>query len=215
MNSLYHLLLHYQTWIQYWIVLISWFGHVVSPRLIAVSPRFQLRSRILRQKLRWFNSNKRKKLKKPKESKANAQWFRIAKTHPKQVHLMLFHEFSKSNLSQVHTIFVSDHSVLSKFKTCQIVAGTNILHQFHEFFESSFWRVFSNWPSCVVQWESWCVLCLLLIKWQKIAEKACAAACAPRPVPPACTALAYTSMLYYGLLFDRSKQCTPFAHTAH
>ena len=89
MNWLYYLLLHYQTWIQYWIVLISWFGHVVSPRLIAVSPRFQLRSRILRQKLRWFNSNKRKKLKTPKESKANAQWFRIAETRQKKrVHLM-------------------------------------------------------------------------------------------------------------------------------
>ena len=139
-----YLLLHYQTWIQYWIVLISWFGHVVSPRLIAVSPRFQLRSRILRQKLRWFNSNKRKKLKKPKESKANAQWFRIAKTRPKQVHLMLFHKFSKANLSQIHTIFVSDHCLHFTFKTCQIVAGTSMIRQFHEFFEPIFWRFFFN-----------------------------------------------------------------------
>ena len=148
MNWLYYLLLHYQTWIQYWIVLISWFGHVVSPRLIAVSPRFQLRSRILRQKLRWFNSNKRKKLKKPKESKANAQWFRIAENRQKKrVRLMLFHKFSKANLSQIHTIFVSDHSMHFTFKTCQITAGTTMIRQFHEFFWTYFWRFFQFGPT--------------------------------------------------------------------
>ena len=57
---------------------------------------------------------------------------------------MLFHEFSKSNLSQVHTIFVSDHSVLSKFKTCQIVVATSMIRQFHEFSKNKFISVSHN-----------------------------------------------------------------------
>ena len=34
-------------------------------------------------------------------------------------------------------------------KICQIVAVTIMFRQFHEFFESSIWQVFENWPNCV------------------------------------------------------------------
>ena len=45
------------------------------------------------------------------------------------------------------------------FKTCQIVADTSMITQFHEFFECNFWRVFAICPVCAtggVAWDSWC-----------------------------------------------------------
>ena len=133
MNWLYYLLLHYQTWIQYWIVLISWFGHVVSPRLIAVSPRFQLRSRILRQKLRWFNSNKRKKLKKPKKSKANAQWFQMAETRQKKITYSDFTNFSNK---------VSSNSLNFRFRSLQVLYFQNMSKWCSHMYNQSVSRVF-------------------------------------------------------------------------
>ena len=35
------------------------------------------------------------------------------------------------------------------FKTCQIVASTNMIHQYHEFVESSLWPVLTIWNHCV------------------------------------------------------------------
>ena len=35
-------------------------------------------------------------------------------------------------------------------KSCQIVAVAIMFRQFHEFFESSSWRVFENWPNCAL-----------------------------------------------------------------
>ena len=34
------------------------------------------------------------------------------------------------------------------FKICQIIAGTSMIRQFHEYFESHFWRVFDVSPNC-------------------------------------------------------------------
>ena len=36
------------------------------------------------------------------------------------------------------------------FKTCQIVAGTSMISQFHDFFQSNFWRVFDVWHNCAL-----------------------------------------------------------------
>ena len=36
---------------------------------------------------------------------------------------------------------------------CQIVAVTIMTRQFHEFFESSIWWVFDNWPNCAPEGE--------------------------------------------------------------
>ena len=33
---------------------------------------------------------------------------------------------------------------------CQIVVVAIMIRQFHEFFELSIWRVFDNWPNCVL-----------------------------------------------------------------
>ena len=49
----------------------------------------------------------------------------------------------------IETFSVSGHSVHLIFKTCQIVAGTSMIRQFHEFFEYHFWRVFVIWCNCV------------------------------------------------------------------
>ena len=37
-----------------------------------------------------------------------------------------------------------------QIKICQIVAAQIMFRQFHEFFESSIWRDFDNWPNCAV-----------------------------------------------------------------
>ena len=36
---------------------------------------------------------------------------------------------------------------------CQIVTVAIMIRQFHEFFESSIWRVFDNWPNCALWWH--------------------------------------------------------------
>jgi len=38
----------------------------------------------------------------------------------------------------------------SKFEICQTVAVIIITSQFHEFFESHFWRGFAIWPNCAL-----------------------------------------------------------------
>jgi len=38
----------------------------------------------------------------------------------------------------------------SKFEICQTVAVIILTSQFHEFFESHFWRGFAIWPNCAL-----------------------------------------------------------------
>ena len=80
-----------------------------------------------------------------------AQWFQMIKFRRKQVYPECFHEFCGfSKFLQIYITSVSGYLSFT-FKTCQIVAGASMIHQFHEFFESHFWRVFAIWPSCASQ----------------------------------------------------------------
>ena len=36
------------------------------------------------------------------------------------------------------------------FKICQIITSITMIHQFHEIFQSNFWRFFTIWPKCGV-----------------------------------------------------------------
>ena len=50
---------------------------------------------------------------------------------------------------QIQIVSVSGYVKHYIFKICQIVAGISMIRQFHEFFESHFWRVFDVWRNCV------------------------------------------------------------------
>ena len=73
-----------------------------------------------------------------------AQWFQMTKFRRKQVYPECFHEFCGfSKFLQIYITSVSGYLSFT-FKTCQIVAGASMIHQFHEFFEISFLAGFCN-----------------------------------------------------------------------
>ena len=53
-----------------------------------------------------------------------------------------------SNFQQIYNYF-RFRGMTFILKTCRIIAGACKIHQFHEFFEIYFWRVFAIWSSCV------------------------------------------------------------------
>ena len=55
---------------------------------------------------------------------------------------------SPCKLQQILITSVSGNGMSFMCKICQTVAGINITSQFHEFFESHFWREFRIWPNC-------------------------------------------------------------------
>ena len=52
---------------------------------------------------------------------------------------------------RIHLTFISGHWMRFKYEICQTVTVISITSQFHEFFESHFWRDFANWPNNVVE----------------------------------------------------------------
>ena len=70
-----------------------------------------------------------------RRSAAVAQWFQMAKNPPKNKFTQS--DFTKFSINYVYHIlitFVSGLCVRFTFKTCQIVAGISMTHQFHEIF---------------------------------------------------------------------------------
>ena len=84
-----------------------------------------------------------------RRSAAVAQWFQMAKNPPKNKFTQSdFTSFSISYVYHILITFVSGLCVRFTFKTCQIVAGISMNHQFHEIFIlSNTWRVFYIWPN--------------------------------------------------------------------
>ena len=87
------------------------------------------------------------------------QWFQMAKSRRKKVYPKYFHEY-------FHEYFVNLHNFRFRclsftFKTCQIVAGASMIHQFHEFLNLIFGGFLQFGPavrqglSYACSWHSW------------------------------------------------------------
>ena len=63
-----------------------------------------------------------------------AQWFHIAEPRRKCNSLDVISRVFPSKFLQIHITSVSGHYVVYIFKTCQIIAGTSMILQFHDFF---------------------------------------------------------------------------------
>ena len=63
-----------------------------------------------------------------------AQWFHTAEIRRKCNLLDVISRVFPNKFQQIHIPSVSNHCILCIFKTCQIVAGTSMIRQFHEFF---------------------------------------------------------------------------------
>ena len=76
--------------------------------------------------------------------------------------------FPSNKIQHVHIPSVSGHSFTS-FKIGQIVAGTSVISQFHDFFKSNFWRVF-----CYVAqlWTARKIVCSFLARTDRKRSKA-------------------------------------------
>ena len=78
-----------------------------------------------------------------------AQWFRLAKTRwkfnsPKVISRVFPTKFLQIYITSVST-FQPLYALHTYSETCQIIASTSMIRQFHEFFQSNFWRVFDVW----------------------------------------------------------------------
>jgi hypothetical protein len=62
-----------------------------------------------------------------------AQWFHTAETRRKCNLLDVISRVFPSNFQQIHIVSVWSHCILYIFKTCQIITGTSMIRQFHEF----------------------------------------------------------------------------------
>ena len=71
-----------------------------------------------------------------------AQWFQTAKNQPKISSLKVISRVFSKKCRHTLITSISGLCVRLTFKICQIVSGTTMIRQFHELFESHFWRVF-------------------------------------------------------------------------
>ena len=76
-------------------------------------------------------------------SLSNTQWFQMAKNRWKKVQPKWFARVFPCKFLLIYITSVSGCMHLI-YKICQTVAGTSMIHRFHEFFESRFWRFFCN-----------------------------------------------------------------------
>ena len=70
-------------------------------------------------------------------SATNAQWFQIVKTRHKISPFNVISRVFPNNFQQIYNYF-RFRGMSFILKTCQIVAGASMIHQFHEFFEFIF-----------------------------------------------------------------------------
>ena len=73
----------------------------------------------------------------------SAQWFQMSKIRQNISSPKVISRVFPWKFLQIHITSVSG-CLRFTFKICQTVAGTSMISQFHEFFESRFWRVFYN-----------------------------------------------------------------------
>ena len=73
----------------------------------------------------------------------------MSKNRQKMSFLKVISRVFPCKFLQIPIVSVSGQGVHCIFKICQIISATSKMRPFHEFFRHIFWRVFSNWPSCV------------------------------------------------------------------
>ena len=79
-----------------------------------------------------------------------AQWLQMTKNPPKISSNNVVSRVFPCKFQHFQIASVSSHSVCFIFKTCQIIADTSMIRQFHEFFNLNFGGFFDNWPNSVV-----------------------------------------------------------------
>ena len=77
---------------------------------------------------------------------SGSKWLKPAKNR----FLMWFHEFLKASFRKFTWFPILVIACLWYSRGCQTVAGIRKASQFHEFYESQFWRVLVIWPNCVL-----------------------------------------------------------------
>ena len=80
-----------------------------------------------------------------------AQWIHTGETRRKCNLLDVISRVFPSKFQQIHTASVSSHCILYMFKTCQIVAGTSMIRQFHKFSNLIFGGILLFGPTLVRQ----------------------------------------------------------------
>ena len=78
---------------------------------------------------------------------SDSKWLKLAGNKFTQSDLMSFDKKVSANLHYFRFRSLPGLHI----HICQIVAVAIMIRQFHEFFESSIWRVIDNWPNCAAR----------------------------------------------------------------